>query len=408
MSRVQKFKKNSTFLKSLFYRRNNGNDESEEETEPSEDGLNYRYSIITVLVISGLLYVFKILVGLEKKLFIDSQFSFNLMWNISLYIGEAMLFSAFFPVGIFLVHFVLYFVSASNITKKRLKNSYSRAVFYLIYCTILTICLIPAFSISYYGNQWALLVISLLSSILLVFLIPLILKKITKEKRLIKGYSIYFAIGFIFLLLLLFRPYLKDMIPSLTTDKNIYYSSEDRVVQATFEGNVVGAFLCPYNRCLDDTDRGILLRGYSQSSDISRSIYVINLADPNITTGTHKIKVYYQPGFRSLGKVLDDDDWYKNSVTREFHYIFNGQTKDDRKDYLMKYIYRMKNELQRDDPNYLEIHKQIENFLTVMEKNNYYISEDITANEVVKLQKSLPDPIKEIFSELVYDLVFYL
>ncbi|GIO86145.1 hypothetical protein J25TS5_30770 [Paenibacillus faecis] len=408
MSRVQKFKKKRSLLKSVFYREISTNDESEEEVEPNEDGLNYRYSIITALVISGLFYILKLLVGLEKKLFIDSQYNFNTMWNISLYIGEAMLFSAFFPVGIFLVHFVLYFVSASNISKKKLKNSYSRAVFYLIYCIISTVCLIPAFAFSYYGNEWVSLIILLFLAIIIVALIPLVIKKITKEKRLRKGYTIYLSIGFIFLLLLICKPYFKDMIPSLTTDKNLYYSSKDRIVLATFEGDAVAAFLCPFKRCLDDKDRGILLYGYRQSAEISRSTFVVNLSDPNITTGTHKIKVYYQSGLRRLGKVLDDDDWYKNSVSREFHYIFDGQTNDERQDYFMKYIYRMGNELQRDDSNYLEIKKQIDSFVKVMEQNNYYISDDITTNEVIILQRMLPDQIKEIFNELVYDLVFYL
>lgn len=73
----------------------------------------------------------------------------------------------------------------------------------------------------------------------------------------------------------------------------------------------------------------------------------------------------------------------------------------------MKYINRMKMKLNRDDRNYLKLNEEILKFVTVMEQTDYYISEDINMNEVRTLQRILPDPVKSIFSDLVYDLVFY-
>lgn len=414
MSRVEKFKTKS-FMKNIFF---NGAKENNnvpiDETFPSKEKINYIYSIITALVVSGLLYILKLLVGLEKQLFIDSQYKLNEIWNLSLYIGEAMFISAFIPVGIFMITFVFYFVSSSNISMKKLENSYSRAIFYLIYCTLFTLCIIPAFVLAYYGENSTSIFFQIVSAILVSVFIPQkIIRTVTKEQTLRKGYFIYLFFGLVFLLILITKPLFKDMVPSLTVEKSIYFSSEDKIVLATFEGNAIEGFLCPVNKCLDKPDEGILLDSYLQAGVASRSTFIVNLSDPNITTGTYEIRVYYQSdlpiigGSRRADQQLDNKKWYENSISRKFHYIFDGQTTDDRKQYFMKYINRMKMNLKRDDPDYLKLNEEILKFVTVMEQNEYYISEDIDMNEVRTLLGILPDPVEEIFGDLVSDLVFY-
>lgn len=415
MSRVEKFKKKPNLFKRIFSKDTPKEEESTEEIVSSEDKLNFRYSIITATVVSGLLYILKLLVGLEKQLFFDSLYKFNEIWNLSLYIGEAMFYSAFIPVGFFIINFVFYFVSASNISRKRLEIWYSRSVFYLIYCTFFTLSLIPVFSLSLSGNNSVIMIFIFISAFIVVVFIPhIIIKMITKEQKLRRGYYIYLLIGYIILLIISNQSYFKEMIPTLILDKSIYYSSEDKIVLATFEGNAIGGFLCKINTCLDNPDKGILLNNYHQNGDPSKSTFVVNLSDPNITSGTYEIRVYYQSVFVNLvsktlkGPNQDDKVLYKNSISRGFHYIFDGQSNNDRKQYFMKYINRMRMELKRDNASYLKLNNAILEFVTIMKQNDYYISEDMMINEVNTLQNILPNTIKEIFDELIYDLVFYV
>jgi len=63
-----------------------------------------------VLVVSGLVYLLKMLNGLEKHIFFDSQFGLIGTWNTAMRMGEATFLSAFLLVGIFVIHFIIYFV----------------------------------------------------------------------------------------------------------------------------------------------------------------------------------------------------------------------------------------------------------------------------------------------------------
>ena len=414
MSRVEKYKRKKWFFHKD--KQKNISEAASEEALPIEGKLNYQYSIITILVVTGLLYILNLLTQLEKQLFMDSQYNFYVIWNIILHIGEAMFISALIPVGIFVISFIFYFVPNSNYSFRKLEISYSRAIIYLIYCLICTLSLIPAFVLTYIEiNQTILISLLVLVSLIIVVIPLFIIKRITKEPALQKGYFKYLIVGLLILILFITKPFYQDLIPSLTLDRNIYYSSEDKTVLATFEGNAIGGFLCPRYNCLDNPDEGILLDSYHDSADPSKTTFVVDLTDPAITAGTFEIKVYYQSMLSFSGSKIeiskealasDNKSWYQKSLTRDFHYVFDGETPEERKQYYMKYMNRINSTLTRDHPDLPKINEALHSFTNVMEQSNFYISEDIVKNEVKQLQDILPEHAKEILAELQTDSVF--
>lgn len=416
MSRVEAHKRKKWF--SHNEKQNNNSDAASEEALPINGRLNYQYSIITILVVTGLLLVLKLLTRLEKQLFWDSQYNFYELWNMILNIGEAMFISALIPVGIFIISFIFYFVPNSNFTFKRLEISYSRAIIYLIYCLICTLSLIPAFVLIYFDmNQTFIIPLIVVVSLVIVIFPLFIIKRITKEPALQKGYIKYLLVGLVILISFIAKPYYKDLFPSLTLDRNIYYSSEDTTVLATFEGKAIGGFLCPRYGCSDNPDEGILLERYNDSADPSKTTFIVDLTDPEITAGTYEIKVYYRSKlsfsgnkieFSSEDLSLDDNSWYQKSLTRNIHYVFDGKTPEERKQYYMKYMNRINMTITRDNPDLPLMNEALRTFTNVMEQSNFYISEDILNNEIKKLNDILPKPANEILLDLQSDSVFHI
>ncbi|MFD0672658.1 hypothetical protein [Cohnella sp. GCM10027633] len=363
------------------------------------DKLNFKYSIITILVVSSLVYILKLLSGLEKQLFLDSQYDFISRWNFILHFGEAMFISAFIPVGVFIINFVFYFVPNSTITTRKLEIAYSRVIFYLMYCILCVLIIIPVIVINTSKN---LQVYSILFYSSLIATVPIIIiKKVTRESFLHRGYIKYLVVGYIILIIFSLKSFYYDYFPSLRLEKGIYYSSVDKTALATFNGNASGGFLCPLYQCDKDTSNGILLDRFDE--DTSKTTFIINLTDPRITSGTYEVIVHYYNSIQFSDQKQTNND---KKLSRKLQYVFDGETADERKQYFMKFIYRIIWNNSRDNPNYHKIITALNDFSSLIEKNNFYISNEIAKNEAKVISNMLPEQSKKIFHDLIRDTVY--